>query len=200
MRRVVDHLSVAELERLFVGCADPVEARHVQVIWLLAQGHTVGATSEVTSFGTRWIEQLLERYNASGPEALANGRRRNGLKPGLLTVEVLEMVRVRLAEPPPDGGLWSSRKVADVIAAHLGLERVLPQRGWDALQALGYSLQRPRPKNPKSATAEEAQAFNVWPAPSASSFLVSGLICLHKRIRPSGEPLAKMESRASWSS
>ena len=41
---------------------------------------------------------------------------------------------------------------------------------------------------------------NVWPAPSASSFLVSGLICLHKRIRPSGEPLAKMESRASWSS
>jgi len=37
---------------------------------------------------------------------------------------------------------------------------------------------------------------NVWPAPSASGFSVSGLICLHKRIRPSGEPLAKMESRA----
>ena len=59
------------------------------------------------------------------------------------------MVRLRLAEPTPDGGVWSSRKVADVIAAHLGLERVLPQRGWDALQALSYSLQRPRPKNPK---------------------------------------------------
>jgi len=43
-------------------------------------------------------------------------------------------------------------------------------------------------------------ALNVWPAPSASGFSVSGLICLHKRIRPSGEPLAKMESRASWSS
>jgi transposase len=42
-------------------------------------------------------------------------------------------------------------------------------------------------------------AENVWPAPSASGFLVLGLICLHKRIRPSGEPLAKMESRASWS-
>ena len=53
MRRVVDHLSVSELERRFVGCADPVEARHVQVIWLLAQGHTVGATSRVTAFGTR---------------------------------------------------------------------------------------------------------------------------------------------------
>jgi len=43
-------------------------------------------------------------------------------------------------------------------------------------------------------------AKNVWPAPSASGFSVSGLICLHKRIRPSGEPFAKMESRASWSS
>ncbi|MGI3899299.1 MAG: IS630 family transposase [Janthinobacterium lividum] len=123
-----------------------------------------GATSEVTTFGTRWIEQLLERYNASGPEALANGRRRNGLKPSLLTAEVLEVMRLRLAEPPPDGGLWSSRKVADVIAAHLGLERVLPQRGWEVLKALGYTLQRPRPKNPKSATA---QAFKKsWRRPS----------------------------------
>ena len=113
----------------------------------------------MTAFGTRWIEQLLERYNASGPGALANGRRRNGLKPSLLTAEVLEVVRLRLAEPPPDGGLWSSRKVADVMAAHLGLERVLPQRGWEVLKAIGWSLQRPRPKNPKSATAEEAQAF-----------------------------------------
>ncbi len=102
---------------------------------------------------------MLERYNASGPEALANGRRRNGLKPSLLTAEVLEMVRLRLAEPPPDGGLWSSRKVAEIIAAHLGLERVLPQRGWEVLEALGYTLQRPRPRNPKSATSEEADAL-----------------------------------------
>ena len=159
MPRVADHLSISDLEQRFRGCLDPVEARHVQAIWLLAQGHTVKATSKVTAFGTRWIQQLVERYNASGPAALANGRRRNGLKPSLLTAEVLDAVRVRLAEPPPDGGLWSSRKVADVMAAHLGLERVLPQRGWEALKALGWSLQRPRPKNPKSATAEEAAAF-----------------------------------------
>ena len=137
MARVADHLSVSELERRFMDCADPVEARHLQVIWLLAQGHTVGATSKVTAFGTRWIEQMLERPNASGPEALADGHRRNGPKPRLLTPEVLEVVRLRLAEPPPDGGLWSSRKVADVMAAHLGLERVLPQRGWEVLRALG---------------------------------------------------------------
>ena len=77
------------------------------------------------------------------------------------------MVRLRLAEPPPDGGVWSSRKVADVMAAHLGLEHVLPQRGWEVLKALGWSLQRPRPKNPKSATPEVAQAFKKdWRIPS----------------------------------
>ena len=159
MARVVDHLSVAELERRFVGCGDPMEARHVQVIWLLAQGHTVGATCKVTAFGERWVEQLLERYNASGPDALVNGLRRNGPKPRLLTPEVLDRVRVRLAEPPPDGGLWSSRKVATIIADHLGLEHVAPQRGWEALRAIGWSRQRPRPRNPKSATPEEAEAF-----------------------------------------
>ena len=31
MARVADHLGVTELEQRFVGCADPVEARHVQV-------------------------------------------------------------------------------------------------------------------------------------------------------------------------
>ena len=167
MARVADHLSISDLEQRFRGCPDPVEARHAQAIWLLAQGYTVGATSKVTAFGPRWIEQWVERYNASGLTALANGRRHNGLKPSLLTPEVLEAVRLRLAEPPPDGGVWSSRRVADVMAAHLGLERVLPQRGWEALKALGWSLQRPRPKNPKSATAEEAAAFKKsWPTSS----------------------------------
>ena len=77
MARVVDHLSVSDLEQHFRGCPDPVEARHFQAIWLLAQGHTVRSTSKVTAFGPRWIEQLLERYNASGPDALVNGRRRS---------------------------------------------------------------------------------------------------------------------------
>ncbi len=145
---------------------------------------------------------MLERYNASGPEALANGRRRNGLKPSLLTAEVLEMVRLRLAEPPPDGGLWSSRKVAEIIAAHLGLERVLPQRGWEVLEALGYTLQRPRPREPEVRHLRRGgRAQKTYGPPRRQVvFSVSGLNCLHKRIRPSGKPLAKMESRASWSS
>jgi hypothetical protein len=45
------------------------------------------------------------------------------------------------------------------MAAELGLKLVAPQRGWEALKAIGWSIQTPRPKNPKSALPEEAAAF-----------------------------------------
>ena len=108
MATVWDHLSVEELEERFVGCEDATASRHFQVIWLLARGHTISQVSGTTAYGERWIEQLLARYNAEGPEALGDLRRRNG---------------------------------------------------WEALKAIGWSIQKPRPKNPKSATPEEAAAF-----------------------------------------
>ena len=36
-------------------------------------------------------------------------------------------LRDPLREPPPDGGLWSSRKVANWMAEELGLALVAPQ-------------------------------------------------------------------------
>jgi transposase len=142
-----------------VGCEDATAPRHFPVIWLLARGHTISQVSATTAYGERWIEQLLARYNAEGPEALGDLRRRNGAPPTILKPGLLDKLRLRLSEPPPDGGLWSSRKVADWMAAELGLTSVAPQRGWEALKAIGWSIQKPRPKNPKSATPEEAAAF-----------------------------------------
>jgi transposase len=159
MATVYEHLSLEELEARYVGCHDATASRHFQVIWLLARGHTISQVSETTAFGERWIEQLLARYNAEGPEALGDLRRRNGASATILKPELLAKLGDRLREPPPDGGLWSSRKVADWMAAELGLTSVAPQRGWEALKAIGWSIQKPRPKNPKSATPEEAVAF-----------------------------------------
>jgi hypothetical protein len=65
----------------------------------------------------------------------------------------LERLRARLREPPPDGGIWTSGKVATWMAGELGLERLAPQRGWETLQAISWSIQKPRPRNPKAATA-----------------------------------------------
>src|SRR3954467_1445152 len=75
MAQVAAHLSIAELEERFRTAKDPILARHAQVIWLLAQGHTSAQVSAVTSFGPRWIAQLLARYMRA---ASLSRRRQNG--------------------------------------------------------------------------------------------------------------------------
>src|SRR4051812_26027653 len=86
MARVADHLSVDDLEARLRSAQDPTATRHVQVIWLLARGHTIADVAAVTSFVPRWIEPLLARYNAHGPEALGDLRRRNGGVPSVQAV------------------------------------------------------------------------------------------------------------------
>lgn len=159
MARVVGYLSVAELQVGYRGSGDATRARHFQVIWLLAQGRTVAEVARLTSFVPRWIEELLVRYNTFGPSSLGDRRRGNGAKATVLTAEVLDALRERLKTPPDDGGVWSSRKVAAVMAAELGLASVAEQRGWEALRAIGWSIQRPRPRHARAATPEEQATF-----------------------------------------
>jgi transposase len=167
MAHVADHLSIEALEKRYRACEDACEARHYQTIWLLAQGHTVPEVSALTSFVPRWIEELLARYNLIGEKALGDLRRHNGAKPSVLRPDLLARLESRLREPPPGGGVWTSRKVADWMAGQLGLEQLAAQRGWEALNAIGWSIQSPRPKNPKAAGAEEQAAFKKnWPTRS----------------------------------
>jgi transposase len=167
MAHVVDHLSVSALEEKYRSCPDVTAARHLQAIWLLAKGHDIAEVSATVSYARRWVERLLARYNAEGVEALGDRRRRNGMRPSVLKPELLDKLKARLRAPPPDGGLWTSSKVAAWMAGELGLAAVLPQRGWEALKAIGWSVQKPRPRHPASATPEERTAFKKgWSRPS----------------------------------
>ena len=159
MARIVGHLSAEELEARYRAARDVTEARHTQAIWLLAQGRTVLQVAEVLAFVPRWVEELAARYNALGPAALGDGRRRNGRRASLLTPDLLAALATRLREPPEDGGLWSGPKVALWMARHLGLARVHPQRGWEALKRLEWSVQAPRPRHPRAATPEDRAAL-----------------------------------------
>src|SRR5215218_10334158 len=124
MAHIVEHLSLRQLETRYRASQDATEARHLQAIWLPAQGRTFLEVAEVLAFAPRWVEELAARYNASGPEALGDQRRRNGRAASLLTEEVLTALAERVRTPPEDGGLWSSPKVAAWIARHLGLAAV----------------------------------------------------------------------------
>jgi hypothetical protein len=104
----------------------------------------------VLAFVPRWVAQLAQRYNAFGPEALGDQRRRNGRAAGLLTEEVLAALAERVKAPPEDGGVWSGRKVAAWMARQLGLAKVHPQRGREALKRIEWSLQAPRPRHARA--------------------------------------------------
>ena len=164
MAHVADHLSVSALEQHYRACKDATAARHFHTIWLLAKGHQINEVAATVSFAPRWVERLLARYNAHGPQVLGDLRRQNGASPSVLKPDLLTKLEDRLRAPPADGGLWTSAKVAAWMASELGLARLAPQRGWDALKALGWSVQTPRPRHPRAATAQDRAAFQKnWP-------------------------------------
>ena len=159
MARIVDHLPVEELEARYRAARGATEARHFQAIWLLAQGRTVLETAEVLALVPRWVEQLAARYNTFGPTALGDQRRHNGSTASLLTEDVLSALAKRVRTPPEDGGAWTGPKVAAWMARRLGLRKVHPQRGWEALRRIGWSPQAPRPRHARAAGPEERAAF-----------------------------------------
>lgn len=154
------HLSTEELENRYRGAKDPVERSHYQIVWLIAQGKTTSEVMEVTGYGRTWIQRLSRRYNRGGPEALGDRRHQN---PGardraLLTPQRREELSEALKEPPPDGGMWNSRKVAEWIEEKTGKRGVRAQRGWEYLKKLDRSLKVPRPRHRK-ADQKEQEAF-----------------------------------------
>src|SRR5829696_3012241 len=158
MARIVGYLPIEELETRYRAARDATEARHFQAIWLLAQGRTFLEVTAVLAFVPRWVEELAARCNAFGPGALGDQRRRNGRTASLLTPDLLAALAERLKMPPADGGLWSGPKVAAWMARQLGLATVHPQRGWEALKRIEWSIQAPRPRHPRAATPEEQAA------------------------------------------
>src|ERR687885_2646134 len=100
MAQIVEHLPLEELEARYRAARDATEARHFQAIWLLAQGRTVLEVSEVLAFVPRWVTQLAARYNAFGPGALGDRRRRNGKAASLLTPDLLAALAERVTAPP----------------------------------------------------------------------------------------------------
>lgn len=159
MVQLADHLEATELRTGWRESSSATMARHYHVIWLLAEGHSVSEVSRLTGFGRRWIQELRVRYNRFGPSSLGDRRRGNGAKARILTSEVLAVLRERVKTRPDDGGTWTAKKVAAIMADTLGLARVAEQRGWEALRAIGWTIQQPRPAHAKAATPAEQDAF-----------------------------------------
>lgn len=142
---VTPHLANDELERRYRACRDPVERSHWHIVWLVSQGHTCPAVARLTGYSETWLRTLVHRYNAAGPAGLRDRRHANLGQPPLVPPAVREELRAVLADPPSDGGLWTSPKVATWLSARLD-RAISPQRAWEVLRSIGFTLHQPRPR------------------------------------------------------
>ena len=155
MTTIKSHLSTLELEGRYETAADAIAKRHFHALWLLSLGHEIDEVAELLSLSTRWVYQLIKRYNEGGPDRLGDQRVNNGTEPTIVTPQALAALKERIKTRPDDGGLWTAPKVARWLAQFHTLKSVHDQRGWDALVAIEWSIQKPRPRHPEAATEED---------------------------------------------
>src|SRR5215212_1841132 len=160
--KLVSHLESEELENHYRKARDPVLRSHYQILWLISLGKSTTEVMEVTGYSRGWIQQIARRYNSSyGEEALGDRRHTNpgARERALLRAEQREELKEALKKPPPDGGMWNSRKVGEWIERRIGRELSnKKQRGWEYLKRLEQSPKASRPHH-ASADKHEQEAF-----------------------------------------
>jgi hypothetical protein len=122
-RKILEpHLEADAVYAAYCGERQTVRRSHLQVIWLLLPGSTVGEVSAVMGLCDRWILKLIGRWDAQGVEGLGDRRRGNAGAQPRLDAAGLAALASALEAAPEDGGLWSRRKVAAWMSAYLGRE------------------------------------------------------------------------------
>ncbi len=157
------HLTIDELEARYRHSRDPVERTHWQMLWLVSQGHACPAVARMVGYSEDWVRTVVHRYNDAGPAGVTDRRHANPGQTPLLSPALRTELDETLQGPAPDGGLWSSPKVAAWLTERLG-RPVAKQRAWEAMRRLGYTLQQPRTQATTADPVAQA-AFNKGGSP-----------------------------------
>jgi transposase len=162
---IAPHLTHDEIARRYRACRSGREKTHWQVLWLLTRPvmPTPQQVAEQVGLTPGWVRTLLKRWNAEGPDGLADRRAViNGGHSKLTTDQQVDLWDA-LQHAPPDGGLWTGPKVAAYVRQRWAVV-VCKQTGWEWLRRLGFSRQVPRPSHPEAATPAERRAWKRRPA------------------------------------
>lgn len=160
------HLALDELERRYRRADDPVARSQWQIVWLLAGGASTAAVAESTGYSMNWIREIARRYREDGSAGIGDRRHTNPGAAPLLAPAQQAALRAALAGPAPNGGLWTCRSVAAWMSEAVG-RPVSPQRGWEWMRRLGFTPQRPRPRETRADPDAQA-AFKKGGSPPKS--------------------------------
>jgi transposase len=156
----VRHRSVNQIRAKYRACRHPVEKTRWHAVWLLArtdEPRTPAQVAALVGLSDVTVRAVLHRWNASGPDGLADGRKDNGSDPRLAPRR-REALYAALQGRPPDGGVWTGPKVARYVRDRWSIA-VAPVTGWRWLVDLGFTLQVPRPSHPGSADQPARRAW-----------------------------------------
>jgi len=157
---VVAHLPHEEVGRRYRDCTDAKEKTRWHLIWLLLRPSGPACCQQaapLVGLSAVHARAVLRRWNAQGPDGLADRRRHNQSQGRLTAAQQAELFDA-LQQEPPDGGLWSGPKLAAYARDRFGVA-AHPATGWRWLKKLGFRLVVPRPRHPKAATPEQQRGW-----------------------------------------
>jgi transposase len=153
------HLTEQELYQRYRKCQQAREKIRWRALYLINKGGVANHVAKRVGRSSGWITNLAHRYNQQGAAAVSDqrGEVAAGPKP-TLNAKQAQAVETALRGPAPDGGLWTSPKVAAWIRKKTGKD-VHPTTAWRAMRASGFTPQVTRPRHRQAATEEEQAAF-----------------------------------------
>jgi transposase len=154
--QLTSHLTYTELTQRFRSCKDGRQKTRWQALWLMsrpAQPCSPRQAAVFVGLTVDAVRKLVHRYNAGGPQAVARNPGGPGRTPRLTPAQQQDL-KTELLGRAPDGGLWNGPKLARRIAALTG-QPMHKATGWEWLRKLGFTPQRPRPRNTQAATPQE---------------------------------------------
>ena len=165
--KLMEHLSLVELEQRYRHAKGPVERSQWQILWLLARGTPSEQVAQATGYSLNWIRQIAQRYNTAGATGVMDQRHHNPGATPLLSDAQQEELRAVLQAASASEDRWTGPQVAAWIAAKVG-HPVHPQRGWDWLRRLGFSPKMARSQQPRT-YADPQRSHNKLPLPPSDS-------------------------------
>ena len=150
--------TLKELENLYA-----VEKKTKPKIRLLCaihrkNGESIDNIAEITNQKRATIHALLRRFQERGINA-KDAIKQTG-RPSFLTQKQRKELVKQLEIGPPKNktGLWSTKEAKEYIHKKYGVTYTTVHV-WELLKALGFSLQRPRPRHRKAPDAQEIDRF-----------------------------------------
>jgi transposase len=160
--RIKPHLSHTEIAGRYRKCKNAREKSYWHLIKLMTDPKKkmlVREAAQIVGFCQNWARILVHRYNEEGPENFIDKRANNHGREAFLNDKQQEELKENLInKKPPDGGLWTSPKVAAWIEKKTK-KHITAVGAWKWIRKSGFTLQVPRPKNIKSASIEEVAEF-----------------------------------------